>query len=102
MKDALDWLFVKPNPKWKSATTAVTFAWMIATVYPTFHLYDVMSDSPLPPLHTKFAWMFGLAWMVCSTVVLQVFVNLTRLSDRVDVLEKELASLRLNPPNDSQ
>jgi hypothetical protein len=101
MRDAIDWLFAKPNPKWKSATTVMTTAWSIATLYPTAHLYDVMSDSPRP-LQTQFAWMYLVAWMVCSTVVFQVFINLTRLWDRVDVLEKELASLRPHLPKDSQ
>jgi hypothetical protein len=102
MKDALSWLFAFPNHKWKTATTAVMLAWS-ASVYPAVHLYGALSDrSPPLPLHTQYAWMFLLAWAVCSIIVLQVFVNLTRLWDRVDVLERELASLRANPAKEPQ
>jgi hypothetical protein len=100
MKDTLKWLVLsKPNPKWRSTTNVVSFVWILATGYPAFRLYDAMSqEDPRGPLHMHHAWMDLLAWAVSYVVVLQMFINLTRLWDRVDTLEKDLASLRSGQP----
>jgi hypothetical protein len=100
MKGTLEWLLLsKPNPKWRSTTKVVSFVWLMATSYPAFRLYDAMpEEDPRGPLHTRHAWILLIAWAVSYVVVLQIFVNLTRLWDRVDTLEKELASLRSGQP----
>jgi hypothetical protein len=100
MKETVGWLFLKPNPKWRSTTKVVTFAWLFATGYPAFHLYGAMSErNPPLPLYTQYAWVFILAWGVSTTVVLQIFAIITRLWDRIDALENEVASLRTGRPN---
>jgi len=100
MKDTLEWLLSKPNPKWRSTTRCVSLVWLLATIYPIGRLYDAMSDEdPRGPLHTPYRLMILVAWIVSYVVVRQIFVNLTRLWDRVDKLERELASLHTGRQN---
>src|ERR1700722_7822407 len=80
-------------------STFVTIAWSAATIYPAILLYDLLSaEKPRGPVHSDHLWVLLVAWAVSSTVILQVFINLTRLWDRVDSLESEMALLRSKQP----
>jgi hypothetical protein len=92
MSTILKWLCAKQDKKWRVATMLFFASWNFMTIYPTLLLLNKVwgRDRMEDGLYREIWWTYVIAWSIGSLFVIAMFTHLTRLSDRIALMEKAL------------
>jgi hypothetical protein len=92
------WLSAKHDHKWNSAYFTMNLV-LFLPAFPAGLLFAVTHnrDTASSELLSVCSWLVLPVWAIYYQVILGIFAHLTRLSDRIDRLEEELAILSQTP-----